>query len=63
MAAEARRTAELTRLQYTEGMSDLRDTLDADERLIAAEEALAIARQQRIDAAIDLLRATGGRLD
>ncbi len=62
MAAEARRTAELTRLQYTEGMSDLRDTLDADERLIAAEEAMAIARQQRIDAAIDLFRATGGRL-
>jgi outer membrane protein TolC len=44
-------------------MSDLRDTLDADERLIAAEEALAVARQQRIDAAIDLFRATGGRLD
>lgn len=63
LAGEARRTAELTRLQYTEGMSDLRDTLDADERLIAAEEALALARQQRIDAAIDLFRATGGRLD
>jgi NodT family efflux transporter outer membrane factor (OMF) lipoprotein len=59
---EARRTARLTRLQFVEGEADLRDSLDAEERLIAAEDALALARQQRLEAAIDLFRATGGRL-
>lgn len=62
-AEEARRTARLTRLQYTEGEADIRDTIDAEERLIAAEDALALARQQRLEAAIDLFRATGGRLN
>jgi outer membrane protein TolC len=60
--AEARQTARLTRLQFVEGEADLRDSLDAEERLIAAEDALALARQQRLEAAIDLFRATGGRL-
>ncbi len=61
-AGEARNTARLTRLQYLEGEADVRDVLDAEERLIEAEDALAVARQQRLEAAIDLFRATGGRL-
>lgn len=59
---EARRTARLTRLQFVEGEADLRDTIDAEDRLVAAEDARALARQQRLEAAVDLFRATGGRL-
>ena len=58
---EARLTARLARLSYMEGESDLRQVLDAEALLVAAEDARALVLQQRIEAAIDLFRATGGR--
>lgn len=59
---EARLTARLARLRYLGGESDLRDVLDAEQLLVEAEDARAIVLQQRIEAAVDLFRATGGRL-
>ena len=63
MVEEARLTARLSRLQYIGGEADLRQVLDAEERLIAAEDARAIVLQQRLEAAVDMFRATGGRLE
>ena len=57
---EARLTARLARLQYIEGEADLQRLLDAEQRLVQAEDARAIARQERLDAAIDLYKAMGG---
>jgi len=57
---EARTTARLTRLQYIEGEADLRFVIDAQQLLVQAEDARAIARQERMNAAIDLYRAMGG---
>lgn len=58
--AQARETARLARLQYVEGMADLQTVIEAEERLIAIEGALAVATQERLEAAIDLYRAMGG---
>jgi outer membrane protein TolC len=58
--AQARETARLARLQYVEGMADLQTVIEAEERLIAIQDALAIATQERLEAAIDLYRAMGG---
>lgn len=58
---EARLTSRLARLSYIEGESDLRYVLDAESLLVQAEDARALALQQRLEAAIDLFRATGGR--
>lgn len=58
---EARLTARLARLSYIEGEADLRQVLDAESLLVQAEDARALVLQQRLEAAIDLFRATGGR--
>lgn len=58
--AQARETARLARLQYVEGFADLQTVIEAEERLIAIEDALAVATQERLEAAIDLYRAMGG---
>ncbi|HWT11865.1 MAG TPA: TolC family protein, partial [Allosphingosinicella sp.] len=58
--AEARVTARLARLQYVEGDADLQTVLDAERRLVAVEDALAVATQERLEASIDLYRAMGG---
>ena len=60
VVAEARTTARLTRLQYIEGEADLRFMIDAQQMLVQAEDARAIATQERMNAAIDLYRALGG---
>jgi len=57
---EARVTARLARLQYVEGDADLQTLLDAERRLVAVEDALAIATQEQLEAAVDLYRAMGG---
>jgi outer membrane protein TolC len=57
---DARTTARLRRLQFIEGEADLRDVLDAQRLLVQAEDARAIATQERMNAAIDLYRAMGG---
>jgi outer membrane protein TolC len=57
---EARLTARLARLQYIEGEADLRRLFDAEQRLVEAEDARAVALQERLEAAIDLFKAMGG---
>jgi outer membrane protein, multidrug efflux system len=57
---EARVTARLARIQYLEGYADLQRVLEAQERLIALEDARLIATQEQMEAAIDLYRAMGG---
>ena len=59
--ATARVTARLARRQYVEGAADLQTLLDAERRALDVEDALAVARQERLEAAIDLYRALGGR--
>ena len=58
---EARLTSRLARLSYIEGEADLQQVLDAESLLVQAEDARALVLQQRLEAAIDLFRATGGR--
>jgi len=58
---EAQLTSRLSRLRYVEGEADLQETLDAEGLLVQAEDARALALQQRLEAQIDLFRATGGR--
>ena len=60
IVAEAQRTAELARLQYREGEADLLRLFDAEQRLVEAEDAHAVAVQERLEAFIDLYKATGG---
>jgi NodT family efflux transporter outer membrane factor (OMF) lipoprotein len=57
---QARVTARLARLQYLEGEADLQRVLDAEQLLVRAEDARAIALQERLEAAIDLYKALGG---
>jgi len=57
---EARLTARLARLQYLEGEVDLQRVLAAEQLLVEAEDARAIALQERLEAAIDLFKAMGG---
>ena len=57
----ARTTARLARRQYVEGAADLQTLLDAERRALDVEDALALATQGRLQAAIDLYRALGGR--
>jgi NodT family efflux transporter outer membrane factor (OMF) lipoprotein len=57
---EARITARLARAQYVEGAADLQTLLDAERGLLDLEDAQAVARQDRLDAAIDLYKAMGG---
>ena len=60
IVSEAVTTARLARLQYVEGAADLQWVLDAEQRLVQAEDARAVAQQERLEAAIDLYRALGG---
>jgi multidrug efflux system outer membrane protein len=57
---EARLTSRLARLQYVGGEADLQRVLDAEQRLTEAEDARALALQERLEAAIDLFKAMGG---
>lgn len=57
---EARLTARLARLQYLGGEADLQYVLDAEQLLSAAEDAAAVAYQERLEAGIDLFLAMGG---
>ena len=57
---EARLTARLARLQYIGGEADLQRVLDAEQRLTEAEDARALALQERLEAAIDLFKSMGG---
>lgn len=57
---EARLTARLARIQYIGGEADLQRVLDAEQLLSAAEDAASIARQERLEASIDIFRAIGG---
>jgi outer membrane protein, multidrug efflux system len=57
---EAKTTARLARLQYLEGEADLQRVLDAEQLLVRAEDARAVALQERLEAAIDLHKALGG---
>ena len=57
---EARETARLARIQYVEGEADLQTVLDAEQRLVAVEDALAVATQERLEASVDVYRAMGG---
>ena len=60
MVDHARTSARLARLQYLEGDADLSELLNAQTRLVGTEDSLAIALQERLDAAIDLYAAMGG---
>ena len=55
---EARLTADLAQRQYFEGEADLRDVLDAQDRLIRAQDARALSVQEQLEASIALFRAT-----
>ena len=57
----ARATARLARRQYVEGAADLQTLLDAERSALDVEDALAVATQERLEAAIDLYRALGGK--
>lgn len=55
---EARLTANLAQQQYLEGEADLRNVLDAQDRLINAQDARAVSVQEQLEASIALFRAT-----
>ena len=57
----AQTTAQLARRQYIEGAADLQTLLDAERSALDVEDALALATQERLEAAIDLYTALGGR--
>jgi NodT family efflux transporter outer membrane factor (OMF) lipoprotein len=57
----ARTTARLARRQYVEGAADLQTLLNAERSALDIEDALAVATQERLEAAIDLYKALGGR--
>ena len=60
IVAEAETTARLARRQYLGGEADLLRVLDAEQLLVRAQDARAIALQERLEAAIDLYKALGG---
>jgi multidrug efflux system outer membrane protein len=60
IVAGATTTSRLARLQYLEGEADLQWVLDAEQLLVQAEDGRAVARQERLEAAIDLYKALGG---
>ena len=57
---DARRTASLARRQYLEGAADLTAVLDAERGAVLIEDEAALARADRLNAAIDVYRALGG---
>lgn len=60
VVAQAVTTARLARSQYVGGDADLQWVLDAEQRLVEAQDARAVALQERLEAAIELYRAMGG---
>jgi NodT family efflux transporter outer membrane factor (OMF) lipoprotein len=59
-AAEAsRHAAELARLRFEEGAGDFLDVLDAERRLLEAEDRLSAGRTDATDALVAVYRATG----
>jgi NodT family efflux transporter outer membrane factor (OMF) lipoprotein len=60
IVGEATTTSRLARRQYLEGEADLQWVLDAEQLLVQAEDARAVALQERLEAAIDLYKALGG---
>ncbi|PSJ43842.1 hypothetical protein C7H85_16040 [Zobellella endophytica] len=60
IVTEARETLRLTEIRYREGAEELLSLLDAQRTLFGAEEQLAILRQGRLDASLDLVKALGG---
>jgi multidrug efflux system outer membrane protein len=56
--AEARTTSGLARRQYLEGDTDLQQLLDAQDLLIAAQDARALARQELLAATVALYALT-----
>lgn len=60
IVAEAEITARLARRQYLEGEADLQRVLDAEQLLVRAHDARAVALQERLEAAIELYKALGG---
>ncbi len=58
---DARRTATLARRQYLEGAADLVAVLDAERNAVLLQDDAALARQDRLNAAIDVFRALGGQ--
>jgi outer membrane protein TolC len=59
-AAAARRAVDISELQYREGMVDYVRVLDAHERLLAAQEQLAVARGEAAGQVVALYRSLGG---
>ena len=57
---DSRRTAALARMQYVEGEADLQTVLYAERGLLSVEEALTLATQDRLNAAINIYKAMGG---
>jgi outer membrane protein TolC len=57
---EARSAYRLSRIQYEAGAIDFQTLLDAQRTLFNAEDDLALARFDRLIAAIELVRALGG---
>jgi outer membrane protein TolC len=57
---EARNAYRLSRVQYEAGAIDFTTLLDAQRTQFEAEDSLAIARFERLVAAVDLVRALGG---
>lgn len=63
IVSEAATTARLSRLQYVGGEADLQWVTNAEQLLVEAQDARALALQERLEAAIDLYRAMGGSPD
>lgn len=59
-ADEARQALETAELRYSTGTADLLSVLDAQQSLLSANASLVAARQSRLTAAVDLVRALGG---
>ena len=57
---EAARTLRLSEVQLREGAATLSTLLDAQRSLFSAEQELALVRQARLGAAVDLFKAVGG---
>jgi multidrug efflux system outer membrane protein len=57
---ESRNAYQQSRVRYEAGSDDFQTVLDAQRTLFEAEDSLAVARYERVIAAIQLIRALGG---
>lgn len=62
-ATASERATELARLRFTEGGSDFLEVLDAERRLLEAEDRLAAGRAATAAALVAVWRETGGRME